>query len=256
MPESKGRRVFAPPSLSKGRPAYSVRFRLNFGRMCSHYQALKEIERLKRYFRIRGIPESEIPADTWPGYLAPYIRRSHDQVEYNPEGRVGRFGLIPHWAKDTKIGRQTYNSRSETSASKPAFRDAWKWGHRAIIPAESFFEPCYETGKAVPWRIRRVDGAPLGIAGLWATWTSPEGEILESFTMLTVNADGHPLMQRFHKPEDEKRMVVIFDPADYDRWLDCPKDQMMSMMTQYPAKLLTAEAANTSKTDSGTSDSN
>lgn len=210
--------------------------------MCSNFQALREIERMERYFRIHGVIP-DFPRETWPGYLAPYIRRDHDSAEYAREMRAGQFGLIPHWAKDTKIGRQTYNSRTETSATKPAFRDAWKRGHRAIIPAEWIYEPDYETGKPVRWKIQHVDGEPMGIAGLWSQWRGPDGQQLESFTMLTVNADQHHLMRRFHKPDDEKRMVVVLDPADYDRWLDCTQGEMMAMMTMYPAELLTAEPA-------------
>ena len=62
---------------------------------------------------------------------------------------------------------------------------------------------------------------PFGVAGLYAPWRHPDGRELFSFAMLTVNADGHPLMQRFHRPEDEKRMVVILDPEDYGNWLTC-----------------------------------
>jgi putative SOS response-associated peptidase YedK len=61
----------------------------------------------------------------------------------------------------------------------------------------------------------------MGIAGVYTKWRSPEGLELFSFAMLTVNADGHPVMQRFHKPEEEKRMVVILDTKEYDDWLTC-----------------------------------
>ena len=66
----------------------------------------------------------------------------------------------------------------------------------------SFDEPNWETGKNVWWRFRRADGAPWGLAGLWNTWTDKAtGEIVESYTMLTLNADAHPLMSRMHKPD-------------------------------------------------------
>jgi putative SOS response-associated peptidase YedK len=73
------------------------------------------------------------------------------------------------------------------------------------LPANSFFESSYETGKAVRWEIMNAGGEPLGIAGIWEhRQDGPNGLPLLSFSMLSVNADGHPLMQRFHRPTDEK----------------------------------------------------
>ena len=87
-------------------------------------------------------------------------------------------------------------------------------------------------------------GNPLGIAGLWE-YKPPAGEGLPllSFSMLTVNADGHPLMQRFHKPDDEKRMVVILHPDQYDDWLHCAPEQSGAFLVRYPAELLVARPA-------------
>ncbi|RZI73724.1 MAG: SOS response-associated peptidase [Rubrivivax sp.] len=212
--------------------------------MCSHYQGAKDLDRLKAEFGL-GAFDSILDLDVWPLYQGYYVARDQDQApsEFAREGRIGQFGLLPHWAKDVKFGRQTYNARSETAPAKPAFRDAWKRGQRCIVPAEAIYEPSWETGKAVPWRISHADGRMLGIAGLWSEWRDAGGTRHESFTMLTVNADGHPLMQRFHRPTDEKRMVVMLDPKDYDRWLDCPVERMMTMMTRFPAEELVSEPA-------------
>lgn len=80
------------------------------------------------------------------------------------------------------------------------------------------YEPDYEAGKAVRWAICMADGSSFAIAGLWREWEG-EGGMRLSFTMLTLNADHHPLMKRFHKPGSEKRSVVIIKPDDYDDWL-------------------------------------
>ncbi len=96
------------------------------------------------------------------------------------------FGMAPHWA-DVKLARQTYNARTETVGSKPSFRSAWKRKQFCIIPAANFFEPNYETGKPVRWRIERADGGPVAIAGIWEY--RPADQLL-SFSMLTINADG------------------------------------------------------------------
>lgn len=154
---------------------------------------------------------------------------------------VGSFGLIPHWSKDALIARRTYNARSETVHEKPSFRDAWKQGHHCIIPTEAIYEPDWRSGKAVPTRITRADGKPMGIAGLWSTWRSPNGELIHSYTMLTINADTHPFMRQYHKPDDEKRMVVILDEANYDAWLQASATESRSFLQQFPADKLIGE---------------
>jgi len=140
---------------------------------------------------------------------------------------VGTWGLIPSWSKTPVLKYSTVNCRSEEAEGKPAFRDAWRKAQRCIIPADSFDEPCWETGKNVWWRFRRVDGFPWGLAGLWNAWLDhATGEIIESYTMLTVNADDHPFMSRMHKPDatlpadrQDKRSVVAIELGDVDRWL-------------------------------------
>jgi putative SOS response-associated peptidase YedK len=98
------------------------------------------------------------------------------------------FGMVPHWA-DIKLARQTYNARTETVASKPRFRNAYKRGQFCILPVDSFYEPNYETGKPVRWEIADADGGPLGIAGIWEhKQDDPNGLPLLSISMLTVNA--------------------------------------------------------------------
>ena len=192
--------------------------------MCSHYQAVKEPERYRRHFGVEP-PTDMGKFDVWPGYRASFIRRHPhadvgDEAVPEREALTGLFGLVPHWAQDTKTTRHTFNARSETVAEKPSFRDAWRRAQRCIIPVDAFFEPDWRSGKAVATRIARFDGDPIGIAGLWSAWKSPKGEIIHSFTMLTINADDHPLMREFHKPTDEKRMVVVLPPERYGDWLD------------------------------------
>jgi putative SOS response-associated peptidase YedK len=209
--------------------------------MCANYVPVTDLERMKLFFAvIRGDP---FPPEAWPGYAAPFVRQSRESAGHERELAIGLFGLIPYWSRDLSIGRRTYNARTETVAEKPSFRDAWRHGRRCIIPAESFFEPNWESGKAVRWSIRRTDGAPMGIAGLWGSWRGPDGADLLSFTMLTVNADGHDVMGRFHKPGDEKRMVVVLDETDFDRWLDAPPERMRDFLNPYPAEALQAEPA-------------
>ncbi len=187
--------------------------------------------------------QGELKPEAYPGYKAPFIRRppelsSGDEAVPQREAVVGLFGLLPLWAKDTKLSRSTYNARSETVATKPSFREAWKRGQHCIVPAAAIYEPDWRSGKHIPTRISRADGNPMGIAGLWERWKSPAGEEVFSLTMLTVNADPHSFMRNFHRPEDEKRMVVILDEAHFDAWLDAPASESMEFMRQFPAEHL------------------
>ena len=214
--------------------------------MCSHYQALKEQDKYRRYFGVEP-PVDPGKHDLWPGYLGAFIRR-HPHAEVGGEAvpqreaLTGMFGLIPHWSQDTRIARHTFNARSETVAEKPSFRDAWRKGQHCIIPADAVFEPDWRSGKAVATRISGAEDEPLGIAGLWSSWKSPKGEWVHSYTMLTINADEHPLMRLFHKPTDEKRMVVILPPGRYQDWLEAPVEHSMAFMRPYPAEALRAIA--------------
>jgi len=167
--------------------------------MCSHCQALKEQDKYRRYVGVKP-PADLYRFDMWPGSLGAFIRRhphaeAGDEAAPEREALTGLCGLVPHWAQDTEIAKHTYNARSETVAVKPSFRDAWGKGHRCIIPADAFFDADWRSGKAVPTRIARADGQPLGIAGLWSAWRSPKGEWLHSCTMLTISADQHPPMR-------------------------------------------------------------
>ncbi len=215
--------------------------------MCSHYQAIKERERYLSQFGVEPPAESG-KFDLWPGYMGTFIRRHPhadmgDEAVPPTEAVSGMFGLVPHWVTDTKIARQTYNSRSETASAKPSFREAWKRGQHCIIPAQAIYEPDWRSGKAVATRIERTDGEPMGIAGLWSWWKSPKGEVLHSYTMLTINAEHHALMQQFHKPADEKRMVVVLPPESYQSWLEGPPEHTMAFMQPSAAELLVAVAA-------------
>jgi len=214
--------------------------------MCAHYESVQDKQRFERAFGL-ALPDGA-KADVWPAYHSVFIRRPKDagqkaqsvgDARPDREATVGSFGLIPHWAKDITGAKHTYNARSETVAIKPSYRDAWRLGRRCIIPAEAIYEPDWRTGRAVSTRIARADGQPMGIAGIWTAWRSPTGEIVRSMSMLTINADDHPLMKQFHRPEDEKRMVVILPEAHHADWLSHPPGQSERFLRQMPAGMLT-----------------
>ncbi len=144
-----------------------------------------------------------------------------------------RWGLIPSWAKDPKIGYRTINARAESIATKPAFRAAFK-RRRCLIPADGFYEwKAGESKQKQPYFIALPDGGPFAFAGLWEHWTDPEGSEIESCTIVTTEANEQ--MAALHE-----RMPVILHPEDYDRWLDPARDDradLESLLRPYADKL-------------------
>jgi len=138
-------------------------------------------------------------------------------VRQKEAGRVAdsvQWGLVPVWAKDPKIGSKMINARGETVAEKPSFHSAFK-RRRCLIPASGFYEWQQLDGKTKqPWNIVRSDGLPLVFAGLWEQWKNPSGEVLESCTIITTEAN--QFMAEIHD-----RMPVILGKECWDAWLDC-----------------------------------
>ena len=198
--------------------------------MCSNFEPIKT----PRATWVRDqfgceLPSSEWRNETYPTYSAPFIFKKDGQIQCD----LAQFGLVPHWATDKKkFGLKTYNARSETVHEKPSYRSAWKERRFGLILTERFYEPCYESGKAVRTGIYRSDGEPTAIASIWERIIDKEtGEVLMSFSMLTVNADHHTLMKRFHKPGDEKRSVVVIENKDFDNWLNANHEQARDLIS-------------------------
>lgn len=206
--------------------------------MCADYNPARRtsLERMSWSRHIVGPPDFAF-GETFPGGVAPFL------ANILPTAWLpGMFGLVPYWGDPTKLFRMTFNARTETVAEKPSYRNAWRKRQFALIPVDSFFEPNYETGKAVRWRIQRHDGAPFALAGIWERRMSDEGPAHWSFAMLTINADEHPLMKRFHKPGDEKRSVVVLDPEDYEPWLGARTEaEARSLLQPFDADAMVTE---------------
>ncbi len=201
--------------------------------MCANYaptraDVLAALTQLEADFGI--LPE------VFPGQRAPLIQLSEDG-ELRCINSI--FGLLPKWNKDPKFSRFTYNARSETAAEKPSFRSAWRKRQLALAPMQAFFEPCYETGKAVRWRIHRADQDIFFAASLWEI--DAQGQY--SHSLLTVNADNHSLMQRFHPAQDEKRSIVCFSFDAGLQWLADQSTPIEKTLTTIDPVAYTAEAA-------------
>lgn len=198
--------------------------------MCNRYVSPAEAD-MERFWHIGRANQPrwwrEQPVEIFPRAQGPFIRRAIDDAGYSRELAVGQWALIPPWAKGAKLQYSTNNARSEEVAGKASYKEAWARGQRCIIPAVTFDEPNWESGRNAWWRFARADGRLWGLAGLWNRWADPAtGEIVESYTMLTINADAHPLMSRMHKPDpklpadkQDKRSVISIESEDVDQWL-------------------------------------
>ena len=215
--------------------------------MCTRYIS-PEVAAIERAWHVgrhnpwRGL---ETPIDLLPSYEAPIFRAARDSVEPRRELITAQWNLIPWFAKERKLKYATNNARSEELTAKASYKPPWTRGQRCIIPAAVFFEPDWETGKHISWAFERADGAPWGLAGLWNAWTDKAtGELIESFTMLTTNADEHPLMGRMHRPDpkrpphmQDKRATIAIEFEDADLWLFGTVHDAAALMALKPVEL-------------------
>ncbi len=145
------------------------------------------------------------------------------------------WGLIPFWAKDTKIGARLINARSETAAEKPSFRAAFR-RRRCLVVADGFYEWQKQNGTKQPFFIHLRDSRPFAFAGLWEHWEGPDDSIVQSCTLLTC--EPNDFLRVVHN-----RMPVILDPGDYDLWLDPEVEQpdlLQPLLRPYSAREMAA----------------
>ena len=213
--------------------------------MCNRYEPPPP-DRINQRWHPRAA-ENFPPGPVFPRSNGPFIRADGAERVL----ALGQWGLVPWFSKSANLAYSTNNARFEGIETKASFKAPWARGQRCIIPAASFDEPCWESGKNVWWRMRRADGQPWGLAGLWATWTDPAtGERVQSYTMLTLNADNHPLMRRMHKPDaklapdqQDKRSVVSIEMADADTWLQGSLAQAAQLVKLAPVDVFEAGPA-------------
>ncbi len=151
-----------------------------------------------------------------------------------------RWGLIPSWAKDMKIGASLINARGETVAEKPAFRTAFR-RRRCLIPADGFYEWKRDGSQKTPYLMTLQDESLFAFAGLWDRWKSPSGGTIESCSVITTTPN--ELMATLHD-----RMPVILSPANYHVWLDPSVEDagaLTSLLVPYPADEMRAEQVST-----------
>jgi putative SOS response-associated peptidase YedK len=222
--------------------------------MCTRYISPDEAA-MERFWEIGSRHHWRGPPQIFPRALGPFLRE--DAHSAGLEMVVGQWGLIPWFAKTPALSFSTSNARFEDITSKASFKGPWHDCKRCIIPAWSFDEPCWESGKNVWWRFHRMDARPWSLAGLWNRWVDKAtGEVHESYTMLTINADSHPIMSRMHKPDpkvpadmQDKRSVVALEIDDLDAWLHGSLAEAVSLIRPPAAELIEAAPAGSLKQD-------
>ncbi|MGP1685408.1 MAG: SOS response-associated peptidase [Giesbergeria sp.] len=231
--------------------------------MSTHYETVSPSSPYREVFGV-DLPADATERHMWPRKIGHFIRAlpaAQDAAaapaepgvadapapDATPPARelvAAQWGLVPHWVKsasDAKLrAPKLVNAKSETVSTTRAFHDAWIKGQRCIVPMAAFYEDDYRDGKALPTRISRIDGQPMGAAGLWASWTGADGETILSYTLLTMNANNHALLRRYQQPGSEKRMPVILNEGAYGAWLTVRMEKAKEFMRQYPANWLAA----------------
>jgi putative SOS response-associated peptidase YedK len=201
--------------------------------MCGRFVSSSSPERIAAYFgadaAVESLGENYNVAPTNDIYGVVAGPDGHREVQ------AFQWGLLPVWAKDRKVGSKMINARAETVASKPAFKGVFK-KHRLIVPMDGFYEwapgtddgPVTKAGKPVkrPHFIRRIDGEPLAVAGIWSAWRDREegsdAPWLHTASVITTSANA--TMEPIHD-----RMPVILPRAMWDLWLD-PTNHNVEML--------------------------
>jgi putative SOS response-associated peptidase YedK len=202
------------------------------GTMCGRFLASKSPDEVARWFATRNATPNARPRYN----VAP----SQDVLAVRFDAEAGqrtldalRWGLVPFWAKDIKIGYSLINAKAETVAEKPAFRDAFTV-RRCLIAADGFYEwKKLDAKTRQPYAITMRDRGLFGFAGLWERWKDKaSGEIVRSCTIITTTPN--EVCAPLHD-----RMPVIIDPADYGKWLgEEPVDpvHLFGMLRPFPAE--------------------
>lgn len=206
--------------------------------MCVNYRPSSRQELIES-FGVHIDDNLTWPDEVYQDYPAPIIRTGDDGRR---EAIVATFGMVPKQHIPPGVKHfSTMNSRSESVGKLRSYALAWRAGQLCLCPTITIYEPNWETGSHVRWGIGMADGSPFAVAGLWRAWHDDDGAVSHSFTQLTINADDHPLMRRFHRPGTEKRSLVIVPPEDYDAWLACRDPELArSFLRPFPAELMTA----------------
>ncbi len=200
--------------------------------MCSRFSLTSPVEAIRQLFGFNDRPNLPLSYNIAPTSYVLALR-----PEPNEEGQVSAFkahwGLVPNWAKDMSAAPRLINARAETVDEKPSFKEAFQ-SKRCLIPANGFFEwKTDQEGEKQPYYFQSANAPLFAFAGLWESWQSPEGQTIESCTILTKTAN--EAIAPIHS-----RMPLTVKAEFADRWLNgrdktsLPTDNMQEEFTYYP----------------------
>jgi putative SOS response-associated peptidase YedK len=203
--------------------------------MCGRYVRRSDKQRIAEHFAVHGpsLPDFGPSWNVAPQTFQPIVRLNRDTGER--EIVLMRWGLVPYWSKDEKIGLRTINAKAETITTAPAFREAIKY-RRCLVPADAFYEWVRITEKLKqPFAIAMKDGQPYALAGLWERWKDRNAGT-ELFTFTVITTDPNEIVQPMHD-----RMPAIIPQKDYDRWLRADPDRLpVDLLRPFDAEKMTA----------------
>ena len=201
--------------------------------MCGRFTQSNSLGDYQQRFGFQaGQPEFAPRFNLAPGQEALAVLAGED----GRRGEMLRWGLVPSWAKDERVGYKMINARAETVSAKPAYRGPFQ-RTRCLIPADGFFEWAPAPGGKRPYFLARKDGEPFALAGLWDQWTGPGGEKLRSFTIVTTQAN------RVVRPIHD-RMPVMLSRGGEEAWLDrdASPETLAALLRPYAAQDMRAHA--------------
>jgi putative SOS response-associated peptidase YedK len=179
--------------------------------MCGRYILASSAEAIAEHFQVGQVPAIAPRYNIAPTQQAPVVRVARSGER---EIVLLRWGLVPFWAKDLSIGQRQINARAESLATRSAFREAYR-RRRCLVPVDGFYEWQRGGRRKQPYLCRMPGGGVFALAGLWERWRSAEGEVVETFTIVT--ADAVAPVRRLHD-----RMPVVIPEQRYDEWLRAP----------------------------------
>ncbi len=197
--------------------------------MCGRYSLTTPVDALVELFMVEQRPNLQRRYNIAPTDDVPIVRLDR---EGGRELQLVRWGLVPFWAKDVKIGARMINARAETVATQGAFKEAFQ-RRRCLVVADGFFEWLKQPdGSRQPYHYTMAGGGPFAFAGLYERWQGADKEIVRSCTIITT--DANQLVAKVHE-----RMPVILDPADHATWL---ATSSQTLLRPFPAERMRARA--------------
>jgi putative SOS response-associated peptidase YedK len=205
--------------------------------MCGRYTLTVDASVLASLFELEPLTELAPRYNIAPTQQVTIVRRGQDAPR---QWADVRWGLIPPWSKDVKIGSRLINARAETAADKPSFRSAFRH-RRCLVPSDGFYEWVKASGGKQPHHIRFSDRRPFALAGLWERWKSSDDDVVDSCTILTT--EPNDLISPLHG-----RMPVILPPSRFDDWLSnepLTLDAAESLLVPHPSEGMEAVPVST-----------